>query len=382
MFLEFGIYLGEELVHIHQVSAGKTQLTCPYCGGLLVAKKGKIKIHHFSHLKETCREVIDRSDDQLKLPFYDKFDLNINPKSSLLLENFHSGSRLTFPQLKKLIEEKLIYSVPTKTFGSKFVLTKLAKIFFGEASLYSFSEIQEEKILEKYKEIESLLDLNNPLLDSLLTDLKIYRNQLKRVLSSDLYFIEIETSGGTFYKIGVTTRNIDDRLSEIKTDIKKHFQIQSISVLRLLKHRGSIETYFKYRYKKFLNSHLKNLGGFTEYFNFDKNDRKRVLSDLTNLGGKMFSSFEEDILDNKKTAIERNITKRKNIKLAMRKTAGKGRNIGRPKGSVESRDKILAKYPLVIEAINNKKLSLIKSADFANVSINTVRLVKKILETN
>lgn len=105
------------------------------------------------------------------------------------------------------------------------------------------------------------------------------------------------------------------------------------------------------------------------------------MSDLTRLGDKTLNSFEEDILDNKKTAIERNITKRKNIKAAMRKTAEKGRNIGRPKGAVESRDKILAKYPLVVEAIN-KELSLRKTAEFANVSINTVRLVKKILETN
>lgn len=380
MFLEFGIYFGE-WVHVQQVPAGKTQLVCPYCKGLLVAKKGKIKIPHFAHLGETCREVVNRSDNQLNLPLYEKFDLNINGKTLSLLEGFYKDLGLTFLQLEILEKEGLIYSVPTK-FGSKMVLTKIAKIFFGEASLYSFSEIQEKKISEKHEEIESCLDLNNPLLDSLLTDLRIYRNQIRRVLSSDLYFIEIKTkSENTFYKIGVTTRNIDDRLSEIRTDLKKHFQIQSISVLRLLKHRGSIETYFKHRYRKHLNKDLKTVGGFTEYFNFDKNERKRVLSDLTRLGDKTLNSFEEDILDNKKTAIERNITKRKNIKAAMRKTAEKGRNIGRPKGAVESRDKILAKYPLVVEAIN-KELSLRKTAEFANVSINTVRLVKKILETN
>ncbi|MEP0809995.1 competence protein CoiA family protein [Coleofasciculus sp. FACHB-SPT9] len=47
--LKFGVSADNKLVNIVDVSSGKSDLVCPYCGVKLVAKKGQIKEHHFAH---------------------------------------------------------------------------------------------------------------------------------------------------------------------------------------------------------------------------------------------------------------------------------------------------------------------------------------------
>ena len=48
--LKFGVSADNNLVDIVDVSSGKSDLVCPYCGVKLVAKKGQIKEHHFTHI--------------------------------------------------------------------------------------------------------------------------------------------------------------------------------------------------------------------------------------------------------------------------------------------------------------------------------------------
>ena len=55
MKLPFGIYQGE-FVHISEVTSGKTKTLCPYCQQKLLAKKGRIKRHHFAHDGAGCTE--------------------------------------------------------------------------------------------------------------------------------------------------------------------------------------------------------------------------------------------------------------------------------------------------------------------------------------
>jgi len=52
-----------KLVSIDEVDKGLScECTCPACGGTLVAKKGNIKIHHFSHYNtEECIRCVETS---------------------------------------------------------------------------------------------------------------------------------------------------------------------------------------------------------------------------------------------------------------------------------------------------------------------------------
>ncbi len=55
MWLAYGLNTKEEIIHVSEVKRGKSALACPYCGGLLTAKKGRVKAHHFAHTSKTCK---------------------------------------------------------------------------------------------------------------------------------------------------------------------------------------------------------------------------------------------------------------------------------------------------------------------------------------
>lgn len=80
MWLQFGVDGNDRLIPVEEVRRGKTELMCPYCGGLLTAKKGKVLAHHFAHTNETCRQV-GRDRDIPTLPYYDRFDLHLGGKA-------------------------------------------------------------------------------------------------------------------------------------------------------------------------------------------------------------------------------------------------------------------------------------------------------------
>src|SRR5258708_35117685 len=92
MWLQYGVSDSGELVYINQVGRGATKLRCPYCNGMLLAKKGQIKAHHFAHAGESCRQV-ERSDDAVALPAYDNFNLHLAPKALKLLQAFYEDGR-------------------------------------------------------------------------------------------------------------------------------------------------------------------------------------------------------------------------------------------------------------------------------------------------
>ncbi len=78
MWLKYGVDQHGILVCIEDVIKGKTALKCPYCQGGLIAKKGKIKEHHFAHHGETCRPVANR--EFPTLPLYDNFNIQLSGK--------------------------------------------------------------------------------------------------------------------------------------------------------------------------------------------------------------------------------------------------------------------------------------------------------------
>lgn len=74
MFLELGTTKEGEWVHIANAKSGKTDLLCPYCRGPLIAKKGKVLVHHFAHNGDTCQASTEAV-KHTQIPTIDHFDL-------------------------------------------------------------------------------------------------------------------------------------------------------------------------------------------------------------------------------------------------------------------------------------------------------------------
>ncbi|EGK86497.1 GIY-YIG nuclease family protein [Microcoleus vaginatus] len=96
-----------------------------------------------------------------------------------------------------------------------------------------------------------------------------------------LYFLEVKAEGNSFYKIGITTRLIEERIAAVQRDVRVHYSEVAINLLGLWEHRGNVELYFKHRYKVF-NYRIEKL---TEYFVFL--NVKRTLRDLFEIEAKV-----------------------------------------------------------------------------------------------
>jgi hypothetical protein len=128
-------------------------------------------------------------------------------------------------------------------------------------------------------------------LDERRADLLIYRAQLRRILVNSLYFLEVKADGHCFYKIGVTTRSIEERIAEVQRDVRAHYSDVAVNLLGLWEHRGNVELYFKHRYKAFNY----RIGTLTEYFAFPF--VKAVLQDLCEMKPKVLSVVELEAHD-------------------------------------------------------------------------------------
>ncbi|MFM6206317.1 GIY-YIG nuclease family protein, partial [Planktothrix sp.] len=90
--------------------------------------------------------------------------------------------------------------------------------------------------------------------------------------------------------IGITTRQIEERIAEIQRDLKQHYSNVIVNLLGLWQHRGNVELYFKHRYKAFNYP----IGSLTEYFKFA--DVKSVLNDLFEMEAKELSGAELGVM--------------------------------------------------------------------------------------
>jgi hypothetical protein len=393
MFLSYGIDRNKSLVSIKDVPSGKTQLRCPYCDGELTAKKGRRKEHHFAHTRETCLEV-NRSARLLpNLPLYDNFNIWLTGKELEQLKKLWNRYGIKdkgipekeVPQI--LIQEKLL-EFNQYRYGGKYQFTKLGKIPVGALSLNLFNQVQEPMLLEKLQELEKNLRVavleNSPNFNQCLRDLQIYQADFRKILSNTLYYLKIDIGEQPLYKIGVTIRDVQTRVSEIQNDLASYFPTVSIKVLGTWAHRGNVEKYFKHRYSFFNIS----LGHMTEYYNFFTPEQaKVVLRDWQRMETKSLSKTEADILEGTPSWIEQLIEEGERacrrsdaIKKGMERAKNWGQHVGRP-ASAEPTEKFLEKpsSQRAIAAIN-EGLSLRQAAQKAGVSVNTVRKVKAILD--
>ncbi|MBR8835506.1 MAG: GIY-YIG nuclease family protein [Stigonema ocellatum SAG 48.90 = DSM 106950] len=300
MWLQYGVGNDGILVYIKDVNRGKTKLKCPYCNSGLIAKKGKVKEHHFAHNGDTCRPVANR--EFPVLPLYDNFGISLCGKDleqlKLLWQEYGSKNHLidfylvSPGMIKAGLLQKNVYTIPI---GYEF--TNLGKIPVGALDLTLFNDVQETLLFKKLLKLELAFEhatyKNASDLPYRITDLELYRAQLKRILSCTLYFLEIQTNKGTLYKIGVTQRPMVERVAEVERDLLAHYQTVAIQVLGNWEHRGNVELYFKYRYHNFNYA----IASLTEYYKFSIEDVKIVLRDLHQMKPKVLSSDERDILE-------------------------------------------------------------------------------------
>ncbi|MBE9146419.1 competence protein CoiA family protein [Planktothrix mougeotii] len=391
MWLNYGIDADKSLISIDEVGRGKTRLKCPYCDGTLTAKKGEIKIHHFAHSGETCREV-NREGEIPYLPLYDSFNIGLTGKEFQQLKDLWNRYGIHDLGIYKdkvpsiFIKEKLL---EFNRFRGLYQFTKLGKIPVCGLSLNLFNQVQEPLLLDKFEQLDKIAreayfkDL--PTFNQFLVDLQIYQAEYRKILSKTLYYLQININDNNqkIYKIGVTQRDIEARVIEIKQNLSKYLKSFTIQILGTWEHRGNVEKYFKYKYSKF---HFP-IDSLTEYYAFPEPEAKAVLSDLRRMKTKILSPIEQDILAGKPSELERMIAENEQtirhsqaIKLGMERAKQWGQHVGRPP-TPETTEEFLAKpsSQKIIAALK-EGLSLRKAAEQVGVSVNTVRKVKALIE--
>lgn len=298
MWLKFGVAPSGELTSIDEVVRGKTQLTCLYCGGGLTAKKGNVKEHHFAHTGETCKPVSQRIKTKAfpSLPLYDNFNIQLKGEELehlKVLWKEYGAQDYGIPRdlvnfllpLKGLLESEGVNS---------YRFTNLGKIPVGALPLALFNPVQEPLLLSELASLERSVDVAEAgglsCLEERLADLKITLAQLRRILVNSLYFLEVKADGKCFYKIGITTRSLEERIAEVLRDVRAHYSDVAVNLLGLWEHRGNVELYFKHRYKAFNY----RIGKLTEYFAFP--DVKAILRDLHEMEAKVLSEVELDAI--------------------------------------------------------------------------------------
>jgi hypothetical protein len=298
MWLKFGVALSGELTSIDEVGRGKTNLACLYCGGSLTAKKGSVKEHHFAHAGETCKPVSQRIKTKAfpSLPLYDNFNIQLKGEELEQLKVlWKEYGAQDYAISKDLVNFRWELKGLLESSGDRsYQFTDLGKIPVGALPLALFNRVQEPLLLSELASLEGSVEIAEAAglscLEERRADLLIYRAQLRRILVNSLYFLEVKADGNTFYKIGVTTRSIEERIAEVQRDVRSHFSDAVVNPLGLWEHRGNVELYFKHRYQPFNY----RIGKLTEYFVFP--NVKVVLQDLYEMESKVLSDVEVDVL--------------------------------------------------------------------------------------
>jgi hypothetical protein len=112
--------------------------------------------------------------------------------------------------------------------GSRsYQFTDLGKIPVGALPLALFNRVQEPLLLSELVKLEGSVEMavaaGLSCLEERRADLLITLAQLRRILVNSLYFLEVKADGNTFYKIGVTTRPIEERIAEVQRDVRAHY---------------------------------------------------------------------------------------------------------------------------------------------------------------
>lgn len=313
--LPFGIYQGK-FIHISEVDSGKTEVLCPYCQQKLLAKKGRIKRHHFAHDGKGCTQhfaanffdVVGRLPTGLPLSVYAKkkltkihnyrdvlikqqeeythrvtLEAELMSKLDLVLQDLSqtdkSGNIAEIRQQVKCFTEQKIAPFPS------FHLIRLPQftLYTDGKRTCSFAALTTDRheyfYPDSFKKYISFLKNYHRKTDTYkenTTKLTLFKKDLTYFKQFDLYFIEVRADHQKMYKIGLTSRRLDLRLKEITQDLRNHFLNIQLKPLFRQKGFAFLESFFKQKYAPF---QLK-IGQMTEYFSFSDEMLGLILKDL------------------------------------------------------------------------------------------------------
>ncbi len=400
-WLTYGVDDTDRLISIESIPRGRCGLHCPYCGRSLTAKKGRKLAHHFAHAEATCNDVRRSASELPTLPCYDRFNLGLTPteiqKLAWAWEESNQGKDAVLPSPQPTL---LILGMLRVKRSGRHEFTERGKIPFGGLSMRLFSVEQAILIGQRMNELSARVaraigqgtfssyayceaSIQQPL-----TDLRLYRAQLRRVLELDLYYLKIQADGEILYKIGVTRRPSNERIEEVRRDLSKHFTQVTISLIGRWARWGSCELYFKHRYRSF----NRPIGSLSEYFQFpDEATAKEAIQDLRKLKSRHLNELEQAVLSEEPSYVEQMMVvnieayqryeRSQAIKAGMRQAAHSGSTVGRSAGR-ETAAQFLAKpKSRAISAALEKESSVRQVAKQTGTAINTVRKVKRLLAT-
>ncbi len=399
MYLNFGINKRGEWQHVSTVKSGLTNLTCPYCGGALLAKKGQVKSHHFSHKFDTCLESVEAA-KAATLPTIDKFEMLSSKEQKYMdrRERYSSDRIFRFEgmyeaisnleamgllEVKKSISDDLAQCQNMlKGIDSSLLdddgcptdkLTAIGDVFrtFSDINVRS-TWLQGTKLTTSINKCYHQNKLNNQhtISDFLNAQAfwlqahydkqyrinsehsKLIQKKVESFSKQHLYLFKfsalIDGNETTFLKIGMTTRCAEERLREVTGELKKHGNVHNADVLAYAKYAGRVEPLLHY-------FHAKNrykLASFKELFN---------------------TSIEFTLLEQFKSINEQEPLKPFKLKsnLLCQPLSLKKGTARRPK----SREELIEEYPEVVELLK-ENLSIRDVARQTGRAKNTVQKVK------
>lgn len=322
MKLPFGIFDGQ-YIHISEITSGRTDVRCPYCQMSLIAKKGRIKRHHFAHDGVGCIahfsghffSLSERLPTRLPLSIYAKQKLTkINGYFSILQQEHQAflqkkdTEKTIIPAIKNTLQQLL---KEDNTGNVKEVMEQIDRyrnqiiapfpdfhlirsanllpIYTDGKNTCSFTDLVEGrheyyyastfvpavKFLKKYHQkgydFKEVAD-----------KMKLFQQDLAYFKQFDLYFIKVIADHQQFYKIGLTSRTLPVRLKEIAQDLKQYYLNVQLAPLFQIKGFAFLETFFKQKYA----AQQKKIGQLTEYFSFSDEQITFILKDFNLLNYK------------------------------------------------------------------------------------------------
>ncbi|EIE1316450.1 GIY-YIG nuclease family protein [Vibrio parahaemolyticus] len=371
MFLSHGLNDNGELIGIHEVQAGRTSLRCPFCQQGLIAKKGRLKEHHFAHDGQTCADA-KVTLQMTGLPLFDVVTGVSKAEMTMLekLSRWHSFSRtwlsrkqqVTFDELviSGLVEQKTKDECPTLSVAARQLITLNSK-GGRHLSMADYAELQETLFAAKDKQLLAYDQVHGTQTS------KFFRLRLATILQQHLYVLRIhlELEGVCYplYKVGMTTRRLEERMLEIGHDLAKFGCVHDIKVIGFYPHFGSLEKRVLAR----LQAYQHKFGSLTEYSDALSVNAHLFNQELRNLGKRRVDGHEYSV------SYRRHHEK---VKSGQRRAQFiHSRHLGRPTKESET---LLNDYPDVIRAYHNG-LSLRKASAETGRAINTVRKVYDVI---
>ena len=317
MKLSYGIYQGN-LIHISEVDSGRTKIICPFCEQKLVAKKGKLKRHHFAHEGTGCQPYFSAHLFALtgKLPTQWSISVYGEQKLKKIHHYFENlQNQYVSNEQKKEQWAELLPAIKTKLHSlddteiiaegkeeliaqlDRFVQQKIAPFpefhlirsaKFGQeytdgSNNCFFNQLEADrheyfypKSFQPYVDFLKKYHQNTYEFKEIGDKIRLFSKELAYFQKFELYFIEIKADYQTIYKIGLTSRPLSLRMKEIEKDLKNYFLKLELKPLFTASGFAFIENFFKLKYA----ANQFKIGQLTEYFSFSKATLQLILKDL------------------------------------------------------------------------------------------------------